>query len=170
MTNFVKIQKAAFECLVLPHNIDKVEAALAKLEKPTKRDPFKRTRYDNARDFPVYAPGMSTGEYVSRYNSLNNRLSLTHTHDVLAYDHPAAQYDPNVPLCVEDTNPDYVPGVDDAPAKPKRLSKQAAYIAELERMVSRLAGFASHYASESAMLAGGADMVREARELIGGAK
>ncbi len=131
MTNFVKIQKAAFECLVLPHNIDKVESALAKLEKPTKRDPFKRTRYDNAREFPVYTPGMSTGEYVSHYNSLNNRLNLTDTIDANQYAQPAAQYDPNVPLCVEDANPDYIPGLDDAPVKGKRARKVKVNTIEL---------------------------------------
>ncbi len=121
--SFVKIQKGAFECLVLPHNIDKVEAALVKLEKPAKRDPFKRTRYDNARAFPNYQPGMSTGEYVSLYNSANHRLSLTDTIDANQYAHPAAQYDPNVPLCVEDANPDYIAGTDDAPVKAKRTRK-----------------------------------------------
>ena len=40
-------------------------------------------------------------------------------------ENPAAQYDPNVPLCVEDSNPDYIAGVDDAPVKPKRTRKAA---------------------------------------------
>lgn len=127
--SFVKIQKGAFECLVLPHNIDKVEAALAKLEKPVKRDPFKRTRYDNARAFPNYQPGMSTADYVRKFEA-DNRILITKDVYTLTGSHPlncqpAAQYDPNVPLCVEDVNPDYMPGVDDAPVKAKRTRKAA---------------------------------------------
>lgn len=170
MTNFVKIQSGNFQALIRPENLAKRETLLAKVKPDYKRPAPK----DLARTYPVYKPGMSTMEYVRAFEKANALCYPQHLGMTSPYQNlnplPAAQYDPNVPLCVEDTNPDYVPGVDDAPAKPKRLSKQAAYIAELEWMVSRLAGFASHYASESAMLAGGADMVREARELIGGAK
>jgi hypothetical protein len=37
---------------------------------------------------------------------------------------------------------------------------------ELARLLSRLAGFAAHHASDSAMAAGGRDLVAEARALL----
>ena len=123
MSNFVKLQNGAFECLVLPHNIDKVEAALAKVKAPAPY-PFKRTRYDNARSFPMFRQGMTTLEYVQQYERMNNRLNLhAGTFDCSGYLFEPAQYDASVPLCVEDSNPDYVPGLDDAPVKPKRTRK-----------------------------------------------
>ena len=125
MSNFVQIQSGNFRALVRPENLAKVEDKLAKVKPPVHSIP-KPSAKDRARIFPAYKPGMSVGEYISRYNSANNGLSLSHVHDLLHYDeNPAAQYDPNVPLCVEDANPDYVPGVDDAPVKAKRARKAA---------------------------------------------
>jgi hypothetical protein len=65
---------------------------------------------------------MSTAEYVSEYERKNSGLSFTKSYLGLN-ENPAAQYDPSVPLCVEDANPDYIAGVDDAPVKPKRTRK-----------------------------------------------
>jgi hypothetical protein len=114
MTNFVQIQTGKFRALVRPKNLAKVEDKLAKV-KPPVMDYGKITQMDRARIFPEYKPGMSTAEYV-----LNDK--------------PAAQYNPSVPLCVEDTNPDYVPGVDDAPVKVKtpRRDAKAERITALE--------------------------------------
>jgi hypothetical protein len=123
MSNFVQIQSGNFRALVLPHNIDKVEAALAKVKAPAPY-PFKRTRYDNARSFPMFDSKMTTCEYVQQYERMNNRLNLhAGTFDCPGYLFEPTQYDASVPLCVEDTNPDYVPGLDDAPVKPKRTRK-----------------------------------------------
>ena len=124
MTNFVQIQSGNFRALVRPENLAKVEDKLAKVKSPVHSIPKPSAR-DRARVFPVYKPGMGTGEYISRYNSLNNKLGLSHAHDLLTYPESAAQYDPMVPLCVEDANPDYIPGVDDAPVKAKRTRKAA---------------------------------------------
>jgi hypothetical protein len=51
----------------------------------------------------------------------------------------------------------------------ERIEANARLIAaapELARLLSRLAGFAAHHASESAMAAGGRDLVAEARALL----
>ena len=123
MTNFVQIQSGNFRALVRPENLAKVEDKLAKVKPPVYSIPKPSAR-DRARLFPVYEPGMSTADYVSEYERKNSGLSFTKSYLGLN-EYPAAQYDPLVPLCVEDANPDYMPGVDDAPVKPKRTKKAA---------------------------------------------
>lgn len=52
---------------------------------------------------------------------------------------------------------------------PEMVEANARLIAaapELARLLSRLAGFAAHHASDSAMAAGGRDLVAEARALL----
>ena len=67
---------------------------------------------------------MSTAEYVSRFITENGWRLDTSSYAGGVLNHaPAAQYDPSVPLCVEDANPEYVPGVDDVPIKVKRTRK-----------------------------------------------
>ena len=117
MTNFVQIQSGNFRALVRPENLAKVEDKLAKVKPPVSTFPK-----PSARVFPVYKPGMSTAQYVRRYEIENGAKSMPDIWQGLN-ENPAAQYDPNVPLCVEDANPDYIAGVDDAPVKPKRTRK-----------------------------------------------
>ena len=123
MSNFLQIQFGNFRALVRPENLAKVEDKLAKVKPPVHSIPKPSAR-DRARLFPVYKPGMSTAEYISRYEGANSGLSFTKSYLGLN-EYPAAQYDPLVPLCVEDANPDYIPGVDDAPVKAKRTRKAA---------------------------------------------
>lgn len=118
MTNFVQIQSGNFRALVRSENLAKVEDKLAKVKPPVYSIP-KPSALDRARIFPVYEPGMSTAEYVRQFEKANGKTGL----DYVLNENPAAQYDPSVPLCVEDANPDYIPGVDDAPVKAKRTSK-----------------------------------------------
>ena len=126
MSNFVQIQSGNFRALVRPENLAKVEDKLAKVKPPVHSIPKPSAR-DRARLFPVYKPGMSTADYVRQFERDN--VKLTSTYDLTGSHplncQPAAQYDPSVPLCVEDANPDYVPGIDDAPVKPKRTRKAA---------------------------------------------
>ena len=123
MSNFVQIQSGNFRALVRPENLAKVKDKLAKVKPPVSTFPKPSAR-DRARIFPVYESGMSTADYVSEYERKNSGLSFTKSYLGLN-ENPAAQYDPLVPLCVEDANPDYVPGLDDAPVKPKRTRKAA---------------------------------------------
>ena len=123
MQNFVQIQSGNFRALVRPENLAKREAALAKVKpgyKPT-------ARREMARTYPTYRPGMSTLEYVRAFEKANAMCYPQHLGMTRPYENlnaaPAAQYDATVPLCVEDSNPDYVPGLDDAPVKPKRTRK-----------------------------------------------
>jgi len=129
MTNFVQIQSGNFRALVRPKNLAKVEVKLAKV-KPPVMNYGKITQMDRARIFPKYEPGMSTAEYVRLFEEANGKTGL----DYVLNHNPAAQYDPSVPLCVEDANPDYVPGVDDAPVKVKtpRRDAKAERITALE--------------------------------------
>ena len=124
MSNFVQIQSGNFRAFVLPENLAKVEDKLAKVKPPVSAFPKPSAR-DRARVFPVYEPGMSTADYVRQFERDNVKLTSTYhligSHQLNCQ--PAAQYDPSVPLCVEDANPDYIAGVDDAPVKPKRTRK-----------------------------------------------
>ena len=120
MQNFVQIQSGNFRALVRPENLAKVEDKLAKVKPPVHSIPKPSVR-DRARVFPVYKPGMSTAEYVRLFEKANGKTGL----DYVLNENPAAQYDATVPLCVEDSNPDYIAGVDDAPVKPKRTRKAA---------------------------------------------
>lgn len=137
MSNFVQIQSGNFRALVRPENLAKVEDKLAKVKPPVYSIP-KPSALDRARIFPVYEPGMSTAEYVRQFERANGKTGL----DYVLNENPAAQYDPLVPLCVEDANPDYIPGVDDAPVKPKaksaRRDPKAERIAALEVAVKYL--------------------------------
>ena len=128
MSNFVQIQSGSFRALVRPENLAKVEDKLAKV-KPPKFGKSEVRQTDTKRYFPVYEPGMSTADYVSEYERKNSGLSFTKSYLGLN-ENPAAQYDPLVPLCVEDANPDYIPGVDDAPVKAKRTRKAAKAMPE----------------------------------------
>jgi hypothetical protein len=125
MTNFVQIQSGNFRALVRSENLTKVEDKLAKV-KPGYKLPAPRGM---VRTYPTYRPGMSTLQYVRAFEKANNMCHPQHLGMVSPYERlnaaPATQYDPTVPLCVEDANPDYVPGLDDAPVKPKRARKAA---------------------------------------------
>ena len=122
MSNFVQIQSGNFRALVRPENLAKVEDKLAKV-KPPKPGKSEVRQTDTKRYFPMYEPGMSTADYVRHYETKNHGLSFTVGVFAPLNENPAAQYDATVPLCVEDSNPDYVPGLDDAPVKPKRTRK-----------------------------------------------
>lgn len=130
-TDHVQIQNGAFRAFVLPENLAKVEEKLSKVKPPVHSIPKPSAR-DRARVFPVYKPGMSTAEYVHQYEKANC-MGMPNTTAcegktglyIGLNENPAAQYDPSVPLCVEDANPDYIAGVDDAPVKLKRTRKAA---------------------------------------------
>ena len=141
MQNFVQIQSGNFRALVRPENLAKVEDKLAKVKPPVHSIPKPSAR-DRARVFPVYKPGMSTAEYVRLFEKANGKTGL----DYVLNENPAAQYDPSVPLCVEDANPDYIARVDDAPVKPKRVKRdpKAERIAALEVAIKYLLNNATY--------------------------
>ena len=132
-------------------NAAKVRAQLDS-GKPPK---FKRStdaKHDSMRrEYPVFTPGMSTADYVSRFASLNNRLYLSawaHTHA----DRAAPMLDATQPEVLEEIDPDYV---EQAPA-PKRKAATAAQLraAALE-LIQTLEGMAvhpSHYAKLKGLL------------------
>jgi hypothetical protein len=64
-------------------------------------------RKPEARAFPKFIPGMTTGDYIRRFNALNGntycpRITLDFESETLARE--AAFYDPLTPLCLEEMN------------------------------------------------------------------
>lgn len=141
--NFVILQNGNFKMYVLPHNIAKTEAALAKV-KPPKWGKSEVRQTDAKRHYPMHRPEMTTAEYIAEFWKGNARIyggqyaengaKLTAGYSCANYHAAPAQYDPLVPLCVESENPDYDPATDTSAPKAKapRISKQAARIAELQ--------------------------------------
>lgn len=134
---FVKLATAANSIAwVLPQNIEKIESKLNKVKAPKWGQTFTDQR-DTKRHFPQYTAGMGTGEYISRYESLNRGLEFTKPYDISAFPENSTDYDGDIPLFVADENPDYDPADDIAPvakvkAKSARRDIKGERIAELE--------------------------------------
>lgn len=115
---FVQIQNGNAKVWALPHNIEKIEKALAKVKAPKWGQTFTKSR-DFTRVFPQYKSGMSTAEYVNQYEKANRmgvptNSNIRHGHGITGLysglnENPAAEYDATIPLCVVDENPDYIP-------------------------------------------------------------
>jgi hypothetical protein len=98
---------------VKPENAEPTRELLALIDKSKGRKGAKLTRpkgqakHDSSkRSYPVFAPGMTTAEYIRQYTSLNRYLFVgAHAEDkILAYvhaDRPAAMLDPSTPEVVE---------------------------------------------------------------------
>lgn len=83
---------------------------------------FKReTDHAIKRDYPVFKPGMTTGEYVALFQSLNSRLQLT-AHEFIHADRAAPMLDATQPEVLEEIDPDYIEPV----TQPKRKAPTAA--------------------------------------------
>lgn len=116
--NFVMIKNGNSKMYVLPENIAKVEAKLAKVKPPKWGQAFTKSR-DFTRVFPQYKSGMSTAEYVNQYEKANRmgvptNSNIRHGHGITGLysglnENPAAEYDSTSPLCIVDDNPDYIP-------------------------------------------------------------
>lgn len=97
---------------VKPENTQGVYDLLALIDKSKGRKGAKLTRpkgqakHDSSkRSYPVFAPGMTTAEYIRQYTSLNRYLFVgAHAEDkILTYvhaDRPAAMLDPSIPEVV----------------------------------------------------------------------
>jgi hypothetical protein len=99
--------KATFT--VKPENAEPTRELLALIDKSKGRKGAKLTRpkghakHDSSkRSYPVFAPGMSTADYVARYAALNGHLHLAKV-DYEHADRPAAMLDPSTPEVVEIT-------------------------------------------------------------------
>jgi hypothetical protein len=92
---------------VQPQNAEPTRELLALIDKSKGRKGRKlpkakgHVKHDSSkRHFPVFAPGMTTSDYVARYAALNGHLSLAKV-DYEHADRPAAMYDPTQPEVVE---------------------------------------------------------------------
>jgi len=88
---------------VKPENAEPTRELLALIDKSKGRKGRKlpkdkgNVKHDSSkRHFPVFAPGMTTSDYVARYAALNGHLSLAKV-DYEHADRPAAMYDPTQP-------------------------------------------------------------------------
>lgn len=103
--------KATFT--VKPENAEPTRELLALIDKSKGRKGRKlpkdkgQAKHDSSkRSYPVFAPGMTTAEYIRQYTSLNRYLFVgAHAEDkILTYvhaDRPAAMLDPSIPEVVE---------------------------------------------------------------------
>jgi hypothetical protein len=92
---------------VKPEHAEQTRELLALIDKSKGRKGRKlpkakgHVKHDSSkRHFPVFAPGMTTSDYVARYAALNGHLSLAKV-DYEHADRPAAMYDPTQPEVVE---------------------------------------------------------------------
>ncbi len=104
-------EKATFT--VKPENAEQTRELLALIDKSKGRKGRKlpkdkgHVKHDSSkRSYPVFAPGMTTAEYIRQYTSLNRYLFVgNYSEDkILTYTHadrPAAMLDPSIPEVVE---------------------------------------------------------------------
>ena len=86
------------------------------------------------RGYPAFYAGMETGDYLSRYASLNNRLPLSAWKFDYA-DRAAPMLDAAQPEVLEELDPDYVPPAwTPAPKKATVASLKAAIAQALESL------------------------------------
>ena len=102
---------------VKPENVQEYRRLAAK--PPAIKRKIDRTRNALRRDYPIFKPGMTTGDYISLFNALNSRLMLTHW-DYDNVSGVAPMLDPSIPEVLEELNPDYVPDFLSTNAKPKK--------------------------------------------------
>lgn len=81
----------------------------------------RETDYAIKRDYPAFKPGMTTSDYIARFQSLNSRLSLT-AHEFIHADRAAPMLDATQPEVLEEIDPDYIEPV----TQPKRKAPTAA--------------------------------------------
>jgi hypothetical protein len=93
--------------IVKPENAEPTRELLALIDKSKGRKGRKipkakgQAKHDSmSRFYPVFAPGMTTAEYVKLYALQNDRLHLAKVKYTHA-DRPAAMYDPTQPEVVE---------------------------------------------------------------------
>ncbi len=89
--------------IVKPENAEPTRELLALIDKSKGRKGRKlpkdkgHVKHDSSkRQYPVFAPGMTTSDYVARYAALNGHLHLAKV-DYEHADRPAAMYDPTQP-------------------------------------------------------------------------
>ena len=98
-------EKATF--IVKPENAEPTRELLALIDKSKGRKGRKlpkdngHVKHDSSkRQYPTFAAGMSTADYVARYAALNGHLHLAKV-DYEHADRPAAMLDPTIPEVVE---------------------------------------------------------------------
>jgi len=82
------------------------------------------------RDYPEFYAGIETGDYLSRYASLNNRLLLSAWKFDYA-DRAAPMLDATQPEALEELDADYVPPAWTSKAKPATAAQLRAALAGL---------------------------------------
>jgi len=96
----IEIKHARTTFTVRPENGQAVHDALARLAKgkgPKLPKPKGNPKYDSGkREYPVFYPGMETGEYLNKYHELNEKKMLSGLSFTFA-NRPAPMLDPSYP-------------------------------------------------------------------------
>jgi hypothetical protein len=112
---------------VKPENAQALRALAAK--PPKHKIKIDRKHDATRRDYPAFYPGMTTGEYLSQYAGLNDRLHLM-AHKFNHYDRAAPMLDASTPEVLEELDPDWTPP---APKAKKPTTAQLLKEAETDR-------------------------------------
>jgi hypothetical protein len=90
---------------VKPENAQSYRAAL---DKPAKHKPVATSSKNLARSYPEFKPGLTTSEYVRRFQSQFDGVQHKIQHDCANYYETAPALDPSIPEVLEELDPDYV--------------------------------------------------------------
>jgi hypothetical protein len=89
---------------VLPQNAQAYRAAL---DKSAKHKPVATSSKNLARSYPEFKPGLTTSEYVRRFQSQFDGVQHRIQHDCANYYEPAPMLDAAQPEVLEELDPDY---------------------------------------------------------------
>jgi hypothetical protein len=88
--------------------------------------PPKAKAVNEKRDYPKWAPAMTTADYLQAYLRLNDRRRMIECgHTCANYDQAPAMYDGSAPEVLEEPDADYVPTVKARKITPKQAIIQA---------------------------------------------
>jgi hypothetical protein len=105
-----------------PENAMKYRAAMDK--------PPKAKAVAEKRDYPKWAPAMTTADYLRAYIRLNDRRRMIECgHTCANYDDTPAMYDGSAPEVLEELDADYVPT-----AKARKITPKQAIIQALDAL------------------------------------
>jgi hypothetical protein len=101
----IEFTHATTRYTVKPENAQAYRAAL---NKPAKHKPVATSSKNLARSYPEFKPGLTTSEYVRRFQSQFDGVQHRIQHDCANYYETAPMLDPSIPEVLEELDPDYV--------------------------------------------------------------
>ena len=126
----IEFTHATTRYTVKPENAQEYRAAL---NKPAKHKPVATSSKNLARSYPEFKPGLTTSEYVRRFQSQFDGVQHRIQHDCANYYETAPMLDAAQPEVLEELDPDYIY----TPTKAKKqtvASLKAAIVQALESL------------------------------------